>query len=344
MKMLPAERVKAALEGNDFDVYPVINPVSVATSDAMERARAFFPSAHINSMEIAALASIGHDYYGFDSVTPYFSTHLEASALGAQVDWKNASQMPVVVKKSIGCLDDFEIPQSFLGLKEFQCLLKACDILKKKYGGRVPIIGKVMGPWTLAYNLYGIENLVLDTILEPAKTKNLINELAEIPLKFAEAQFDAGADMITWVDLATSDLVSAAVYEEFLLPVHVKAASRLQKKGPVILHICGNIMDRFNYIIKTGFKLFHMDSRNNIASAMKQAESLITITGCINNPVTLYRGDPVMIRKEVEANIKSGIRIISPECTLPVSIPDKTIKFLTETVHHLQPPGGKYAA
>ena len=31
------------------------------------------------------LASVGHDVFGFDSVSPYFSILLEASALGAEV-------------------------------------------------------------------------------------------------------------------------------------------------------------------------------------------------------------------------------------------------------------------
>ena len=305
----------------------------------MEQARAFFPSAHTNAMEMAALAAAGHDYYGFDSVAPYFSVHLEAAALGAQVDWNDATHTPVITKKPMTHVDDFEIPKSFLQRTEFQLLLKACENLKKKYSGKVPVIGKVVGPWTLAYNLYGVENLVLDTILEPEKTKRLVRELSVIPMEFAKAQLDAGADMITWADHVTSDLVSAKIYEEFLLPVHMKAAEELQKDGPLILHICGNVMDRINCIAKTGFKLFHMDSRNDITAAVKQAGSAITITGCINNPVTLGQGTQEMIREEVEFNIKSGIRIISPECALPASVSGKNLKYLVETVHRLRPVG-----
>jgi [methyl-Co(III) methanol-specific corrinoid protein]:coenzyme M methyltransferase len=338
MKMSPAERVRAALDGNDFDAYPVINPTSVATLETMEQTRAFFPSAHTNAMEMAFLAAAGHDYYGFDSVAPYFSVHLEAAALGAQVDWNDAIHTPVITKKPVKSIDDFDIPQSFLGRTEFQRLLKACDILRKKYSGRVPVIGKVVGPWTLVYNLYGVENLVLDTVLEPEKTKRLIMEMAVIPMEFARAQFDAGADMVTWADHVTSDLVSSKIYEDFLLPVHIKAAAALQKGGPMILHICGNVMDRLDCIAKTGFKLFHMDSRNDIAAAVKQVNSSITITGCINNPVTLSQGSPAMVREEVMANIKSGIRLISPECALPASVPGENLKCLVETAHRLKPP------
>ncbi len=79
-----------------------------------------------------------------------------------------------------------------------------------------------MGPWTLAYHLYGVENLVLDTILEPKKTKELIWDLSQVTKEFAAAQFEAGADIVTWAEHVTRDLVSASIYEEFVLEVHKK--------------------------------------------------------------------------------------------------------------------------
>ena len=336
-KMSSAERVKAALAGDDFDVYPVISPMPIATIDAMEIAKAFYPSVYSNAAEMAELAATGHDCFGFDTVTPYFSSHLEAAALGAEVDWKDAYHVPEVVKAPFNSLDDFKIPQSFLHKPELQHLLRACEILRKKYYGRVPIIGKVIGPWTLVSLLYSLENMVLDTILAPEKLKKLISEIAIIPIKFAEAQFNAGADMVTWVDSISSDLVSAAVYEDFLFPVHKKAAASLQSRGTLILHIGGNVMDRFNSIIKTGFKVFHMNSKNDISTAIKQAKSLITITGCINIQDTLSQGSPETIRAEVEANIKKGVRLISPEGSLPVTIPGKNLKHLVESAHRLKP-------
>ena len=336
-KMTPAERVKAALVGYDFDVYPVISPLTIANIDAMEMARVFYPSVYSNAMEMAELASTGHDYFGFDSVSPYFSIHLEAAALGAEVDWKNDYSMPELVKKPFNSLDDFEIPGSFLDKKEFQHLLKACEILRSKYNGRVPIIGKVAGPWTLLFLLHGVENLELDIILEPEKFKAIINEIAVIPIKFAEAQFNAGVDIVFWVDLIDSINVSAAIYKEFLFPLHKKVAASLQSIGPMILGIPNNVMDRFGSIIKTGFKAFYMSSKNDVASIIKQAKSEITITGCINVPIILCQGSLETIQAEVEATINKGVRLIAPEHVLPVTVPTKNLKCLVESAHRLEP-------
>lgn len=336
-QMTSYERVMAAISNKDFDVYPAISPTAVVTEESMQRSKAYYPSAHTNPKEMANLAAVGHDYYGFDTVAPYFSVLLEASALGAQVDWNDMNNTPKVVKNSIKQIDNFEIPSNFLKRKEFQSLIKACQLLKKKYDNRVVVIGKVVGPWTLAYNLYGVENLILDTILEPEKTKQMINELAAIPIAFAKAQFEAGADIVTWADHVTSDLVSAQIYDEFVLPIHKKASFTLHKYGPVILHICGNVMDRLHLIAKTGFRMFHMDSRNDISKALEIVGDDILLTGCINNPLTLAQGTPGMVRNEVKSNLRSGIKLISPECAIPCNVPSKNLMELVSTSHHYKP-------
>ena len=327
----------AAIAGAHVDRFPAISPTSVATFESMRVSGAFFPSAHTDPEEMAALAAVGHDHFGFDSVAPYFSVHLEAAGLGAEVDWGDGNNTPRVVKRLFRRPGDCHLPASFLGRPGFQSLIKACRLLKKRYGNRVPIIGKVVGPWTLAYNLYGVENLILDTILEPVKTLQLIDTLARVPREFAKAQFEAGADIITWAEHVTSDLVSEAIYREFVMPVHAGAAAALQSYGPVILHVCGNVMDRLEGIASTGFKVFHMDSRNNVQEAQRLVGNRITLTGCINNPVTLAQGSPAQVRAEVEANLRDGIRLIAPECALPCNVPGDNLRELVETTHSYSP-------
>ena len=171
-------------------------------------------------------------------------------------------------------------------------------------------------------------------ILEPEKTADFINRLSEVPFAFAKAQFEAGADMLVWADHVTSDLVSAEIYRKFIMPIHKKAASSLQKYGPIILHTCGNVSDRLMYIAETGFKIFHMDSKNNIGDSVKLVGNNMLITGCINNPVLLAQGDPPDVKRAVEENIHQGIKLISPECAIPFSVPSENLMALTASAHN----------
>ena len=333
MHLSPYERVFCAINNKEFDVFPAINPTSVATVASMGFAKAHFPVAHTDPIKMADLASVGYSHFGFDSIAPYFSIHLESAALGATVNWQDANKKPTITHTPIKDVDSFSVPNNFFRSGYFQNLLKAITILKKQHNKAVPIIGKVMGPWTLAYNLYGVDNLTIDIILEPQRVAYLLKELYQVSITFAKAQFEAGADIVTWADHATADIVSAQIYEEFVLPYHKQGAATLKKYGPAILHICGNVMDRTDIIAQSGFPIFHMDSRNDVVKAQDTFGGRMQITGTINNPATLAHGTPQAVEKEVLINLKKGIKLISPECALPYTVPKENLLALVKTAH-----------
>lgn len=80
-----------------------------------------------------------------------------------------------------------------------------------------------------------------------------------------------------------------------------------------------------------------MDSKNDIEKSVKEAGSNMLITGCINNPVLLAQGNPADVKRAVEENIKQGIKLISPECAIPFSVPSDNLIVLTQTAHSIQP-------
>lgn len=176
--------------------------------------------------------------------------------------------------------------------------------------------------------------MLLDTILEPKRTSDFIKDLAQIPIEFAKAQFEAGADLITWADHVTADLISAKLYEEFVFPVHKMATAKLSNRGPLILHTCGNVMDRLQLIKQTGFKLFHIDSRNDIPKAVEICANNILLTGSINNPYTLTNGTAADVNTEVRRNIAYGIKLISPECAIPFKVPNLNLQELVNAAHY----------
>ena len=69
-------------------------------------------------------------------------------------------------------------------------------ILKKEFGNEVAIIGKTMGPWTLAYHVFGVETFLLLSIDDPKMTMECLKKLKEISTLFGQAQIDAGADVL----------------------------------------------------------------------------------------------------------------------------------------------------
>ncbi|MBN18370.1 MAG: methyltransferase [Chloroflexi bacterium] len=330
--MTSKERVMNALNGLPVDRTPVSNPTSVATVELMDLVGAPFPDACRNPELNAQLAATGYTELGFDSIAPYFSIIQESSALGCEMQWEQKDNWPTVrmsnpIWKSI---NDIQIPPNFLDHPDNLAIINSIKILKRQFGNEVAIIGKTMGPWTLAYHVFGVETFLLLSIDDPKMTMECLIKLKEISNLFGQAQIDAGADILTYPDHATGDLVSGEYYKKFLLEIHQEAAEELNV--PLILHICGHTLDRLDYISENNMAAFHFDSRNDPLKAMEIANNRIKLVGNINNPVTLYSKNTEDVKIEVEKCLEAGVQLIAPECAIPLATKLENLLEIPKTV------------
>lgn len=317
--MTPKQRVLNALNKKPVDRTPVANPTSVATVELMDLVSAPFPRACQEPELVAELAATGYTELGFDSISPYFSIIQESSALGCEMQWEEKDNWPTVrmynpIWKSAA---DVKIPSGLLNHRDMKAITESISILKNTYGDEVAIIGKTMGPWTLAYHVFGVESFLLGTVDDPNETIKALDRLKEISILFGQAQIDAGADALTFPDHATGDLVSGEYYKRFLQDLHTEMVDELPV--PLILHICGNTIDRMPYIAQTGMASFHFDSKNDPQEAMDAVGDGIGLVGNINNPETLYAKGPNDVREEVYRCLDAGVQMIAPECAIPLA-------------------------
>ncbi|MBI4027876.1 MAG: MtaA/CmuA family methyltransferase [Verrucomicrobia bacterium] len=332
--MTPRERFLGALRGDRTDAPAVGNPTSIATADLMETTGCFFPEVHTNAEKMATLAAAGYERLGYDTIMPYFSVVQEAAAMGATIDWADKGRMPSVrPSPDTGRYlceepDQIEIPRDFLDRLSTRTILDALRILKRRYGDEVALVGKVFGPWTLGYHLFGTENFLLLVLDDPEKLRRILARLMEITVLFGQAQIEAGADCLTLGDHLTGDLCRAETYRDFLLPAHQQLARGLP--CPVILHTCGYTLDRMPYIAQSGFAAFHFDSRNDAKKAMEMVAGRIRLIGNVNNPDTLYGGKTGQVEREVAYALEAGVAVIGPECAVPVNMNSRSLRHIAE--------------
>ena len=317
-KMKPRDRVLAALAGERVDRPPVCTPTNVATVELMDLVDAPFPDANRDGEMNARLAATAYTELGFDTIAPYFSIIQESSALGCDMQWEQKDNWPTVrmsnpIWKSSS---DVKIPAGFLEHQDTKTITDSISILKKEYGNEVAIVGKTMGPWTLAYHVFGVEPFLLGTVDDPDETIKALHALKEVTILYGLAQIEAGADILTLPDHATGDLVSGEYYRRFLLEMHQELKEALPV--PIMLHICGATVDRMPYIAQTGMAAFHFDSKNDPADAIAAVDGGIRLVGNINNPTTLYARGPEEVRAEVFAALDAGVQLIGPECAIPL--------------------------
>ena len=302
---------------------------SIATMDLMDKVGASFPEAHLDAEKMAALAGAGYTELGYDNVMPLFGVWHESAALGCKMDWGEKHRMPDSrhhLHEDIN--DQIVIPPDLLDRPPCAVPLKALGLLKDRYGDQIAVVGKVFGPWTLGYHVFGVENFLIGTITEPEAVKKAMRTLMEVTVRFGKAQIEAGADALTLADHATRDLCSPASYRDFLVEVHQELNERLD--CPLILHICGDTSDRISYIKTTGIDCFHFDSKVPTATARRLAGTELSLMGGTSNFDVVREGTPEIIAEDVREKLAQRIEIIGPECAVPLDAPYRNLKLLAE--------------
>ena len=137
----------------------------------MEKVGAFFPAAHQDPEAMARLAAAGYTELGFDNVMPLFSVWHESAALGCEVNWGDRYHMP----DGQACYSSIDapltIPPDWLQRPACAVPLQAIRLLKQEYGSEIAVVGKVFGPWTLGYDLFGVEEFLISTLTNPEAVK-----------------------------------------------------------------------------------------------------------------------------------------------------------------------------
>jgi [methyl-Co(III) methanol-specific corrinoid protein]:coenzyme M methyltransferase len=323
--------MSALYKGKKGDRPPAANPTSIVCQELMDLAGVSFPDAHTDADAMAELALAGHEIIGFDSVMPEYSVHQEAAALGCDLDWGSRDRMPDSRNFPYQDFSDILVPDDLLEKPSMRVVLDALSILRRHVGGKAAVIGKVMGPWTLAYHMAGTQNFLLQVGLgEVEKVDRMLRRLMPVTIAFAKAQFAAGADIVVLADHATGNLVGAYHYRDLLLPLHKIITAEIE--GPLILHVCGNCMDRLELFADAGFDGYHFEWQVDSRTAVEKVGHRLALVGNINNAQTLFQGTPEDVRRQVRYAVDAGVDIIAPECAVPLTTPLENLKAITAAV------------
>lgn len=328
--MKPREIFLAALERKEVPRPATGSATSVVTVDLMEKVGVFFPEAHLDAGKMAALAAAGHEVLGFDNVMPLFSVWHESAALGCEVDWGARDRMPDSRDHLAKLGEDIQIPADLLDRPGCQVPLEAIRLLRQRFGDEVAVVGKVFGPWTLGYHVFGVQEFLMATLLEPDNVRKAMEQLKEVTVRFACAQIEAGADALCLGDHATRDLCSPDAYRDFLAASHAELEERIP--CPLVLHICGDTADRISYIRETGLACFHFDSKVSTSTARELAGEGLALMGGTSNFDVIRKGSPERIADDVREKLENRIEIIGPECAVPLDAPYENMRLLAEEV------------
>jgi uroporphyrinogen decarboxylase len=211
--------------------------------------------------------------------------------------------------------------------------LEACS----KVSGAVtdcPVGGVICGPWTLATNLRGAENLIVDTATDPDFVHRLMGLTVETTKRFGEAVSSAGAGLSLSEAPASISLISPKIFREFVLPYEKEVISHLRaKRVGVTVHICGFIEPIMEDIASMGAVAFSMDAPSSLEKMFEASQGKLVLIG--NVPTGVFvDGEREDIEKEIRRCLAVGKQrdnyILSSGCELSPRADFKKVKWFCE--------------
>lgn len=268
--------------------------------------------------------------------------NLEAEAYGARVEIPSEGAIPAIHQPLLATLE------AGLTLKPFDpqsdgriaMVIAVGQRLKREFPDadvRIP----VAGPFSIAFNLRGINNLCVDAITQPETTAQLLMRLAENQYYLCGAIAAAGLDIAFFESAASPPLLSPRQFHELELPalrrILAVAADCLGHPVPCIMG--GNTYPILEDILSTG--------TNYVACNIETNQAAFVESVCGSHPHIQIRVnlDPVVVACQEPTRIYKGIDHVlaiaggRPNCVMgtgamPFETPLENIRLIKEYLAH----------
>jgi uroporphyrinogen decarboxylase len=335
--MSSLERVKAAFRKQRPDrvpFYPIVSALagSLIGIDAI---------TYYTDMDKFADAHIAlHEKIRHDVVALMADLYMEVEAMGAEIDYVK-NDVPrlrgYLLKEDKARLGSLDVPdpESAARLPGY---LAAC----RKVSGAIketPVGAVICGPWTLATNLRGAENLIMDTATDPEFVHELMKFTVEVVKRFSVAVNKAGAGLSLSEAPASLSLISPKIFRTFVAPYLKDLIADLrEEKTSVTLHICGVIEPIMKDIASLGAIALSMDEPSSLEKMFEAAEGKMVVIGNVATN-TFIDGTPEDMEREVrrcmdQAKEKPGF-ILASGCEIsPRADMDKIVHFCALALEH----------
>lgn len=270
------------------------------------------------------------DDFGMDAVGLISDPYRETAAFGARVTFPDEA-VPRCMEYMVSSMEDIALLKDpdVYGEERTMDRIKGAEVLRKKVGDNVPVIGWIEGPLAESCDLAGVNEVLLKIFMEPDFVKRLIDRTMTTAKAFARAQVDAGCDIIGVGDAICSQ-IDVESYREFVKENHRELFEYIQSLGAKVkLHICGNITHLLEDIREVRPDIVDIDWMVDMEYAFKVLGSDITRCGNLDPVSVVQERAPVEIMHETEQLCRreeSRPFILSGGCEITVNTPVEHLK------------------
>ena len=176
--------------------------------------------------------------YDYDWAIIFPDDYIEFEPLGLRMrDDENGPAMPAEhLPMTAKTLQGFRMPD-FQRAGRCPLQLEMLRRTKAALGDTALVMGRVAAPFTVPGLIYGIDELMVKVLTEPALVRDNVQFFIDHQIAFGKAQLEAGADLLWLGDCcASSKFIRTDHYNEFAFEAAASVAEALVKMGGLLVY------------------------------------------------------------------------------------------------------------
>ena len=213
--------------------------------------------------------------------------------------------------------------------------IKAAELLAKKTNWNVPVIGWVEGPLAEACDLTGMENMLIQLMMDPDFCNLLLDKCLQTGKDFARAQIEAGCDIIGIGDAVCSQ-IDSYTYDIYVKERHRELISYIHELGgKVKLHICGDTNHLLPSYSEHKIDILDLDYQVNIDHARSVLGPNVILCGNVNPTEIISKSaDEIKtVCMELVHKHKNERFILSAGCEISPLTPQTNLKAMAKAAY-----------
>lgn len=261
--------------------------------------------------------------YGHDGLSVFTDVGIIAEAMGSKYHLREF-EVPILDSPYVAdtaMIDKLEPPDP-TSQGRLPVYLEAIDRMYRVAGDILPIFAFIPCPFTTAAGLRGVEDFLMDTLLEPQQAHRLLDVSLKAAIRFCDECILAGALPVLVDPLASGSVISRQTYSRFAQSYQQMLIAHLHRHDlDITLHICGDTSNMLDLIPETGADLFSFDQvdMNAAANAIGNRVRLVGNWP----PHGLLSSSSLPVDRGTESILETGIKnpkgfVLSTGCEVPI--------------------------
>ncbi len=265
--------------------------------------------------------------------------NVEAEALGSSVLYFEGTDVPAVEAPLLENLKEvknlpFPDPEKTGRMPLF---LSVAEKIGRELGEEVVVRGAVSGPFSLAAELFGMENLLIASFSEPNSVDELLTLATDVILAYAESFLKRRVGVVLFDSRSAPPLISPEIYQQLVLPHHKKIMHYLKEKGQKVraIIIGGDTLPIDPFLAKTGANVLLADFGIDLAEAFAAVPDKKIALRTNLDPFKIRYGKPEEIEQLAKEKLKQGMaykRFMMGTGIVPYDTPPENVKIVRQIV------------